>query len=84
MEDRWKREGRGGEKRKRFLLSSPPSPLRFPFVLSSKLSRQTRAETLAIQASLALTYDVQLTAGRISWHILPQNAWISELDHSRG
>lgn len=44
MEDRRRREGRRGETRKRFLLSSPPPPLYSSFVLSSQLSRQTRAQ----------------------------------------
>ena len=36
--------------RKRFLLYSPPPPL-FLFLLSSQLSRRTRAETFATQAT---------------------------------
>lgn len=44
MEDRRRREGRRGETRKRFLLSSPPPPWYSSFVLSSQLSRQTRAQ----------------------------------------
>ena len=38
---------RAGAKKK-----SPPPPLSFLFLLSSQLSRQTRAETLATQASI--------------------------------
>jgi len=43
--------GKGGEKRKqRFLLSPPPPPSFLFFWFSSKLSRRTRAETLAMPA----------------------------------
>ena len=41
--------GRGGEKRKQFP-PLPPLPIHFSFLLSYKLSRWTRAETLATQA----------------------------------
>ena len=44
--------GRGEEETLACFLRSPPPPPSFLFLLSSQLSRQTRAETLATQASI--------------------------------
>ena len=44
--------GRGEEETLARFLRSPPPPPSFLFLLSSQLSRQTRAETLATQASI--------------------------------
>ena len=46
--------GGGGEKR--FLHSPPPPPSFLFFLLSSQLSRRTREETLATQASFTQTF----------------------------
>ena len=56
--------GRGGEGKRGDVSFSPlPSPWDSSFVLSSQLSRPTRADTLATQASLALAYDVNVFLG---------------------
>lgn len=56
--------GRGGEGKRGDVSFSPlPSPWDSSFVLSSQLSRPTRVDTLATQASLALAYDVNVFLG---------------------
>ena len=54
---RWKGE-EGGGREKSFLLSCPPPPS-FLFLLSSQLSRRTRAETLATQARAVILLSFQ-------------------------